>query len=109
MMGLVKRSGKRTVCGIVSSRNRKPPCGKSSCGNGFVPCGGFCVSTRIGPFVNYPGYGHRWRRRGVVVGEDASAADRDPQGAEIGGRHIRETDGFLPNARVSVKAPAKVE
>jgi hypothetical protein len=29
--------------------------GKSSCGNDFVPCGGFCVSTRIGPFVNYPG------------------------------------------------------
>ena len=29
--------------------------GKSSCGNGFVPCGGFCVSTEIGPFVNYPG------------------------------------------------------
>src|SRR5437899_5612580 len=28
MTGLVKRSGKRTVCGIVSSRNRKPPCGK---------------------------------------------------------------------------------
>src|SRR2546426_12180362 len=28
MRGLVKRSGKRTVCGMVSSRNRKPPCGK---------------------------------------------------------------------------------
>jgi hypothetical protein len=28
---------------------------KSSCRNGFVPCGGFCVSTEIGPFVNYPG------------------------------------------------------
>jgi hypothetical protein len=27
---------------------------KSSCGNGFVSCGGFCVSTEIGPFVNYP-------------------------------------------------------
>src|SRR5204862_4962765 len=28
MTGLMKRSGKRTVCGMVSSRNRKPPCGK---------------------------------------------------------------------------------
>jgi hypothetical protein len=28
---------------------------QSSCGNGFVPCGGFCVSTEIGPFVNYSG------------------------------------------------------
>src|SRR5207244_4527157 len=50
--------------------------GKSSCGNGFVPCGGFCVSTRIGPFVNYPGLdteSSRWfvadarQRRFVVV------------------------------------------
>ena len=29
--------------------------GKSSCRNGFVPCGGFCVSTEIGPFMNYSG------------------------------------------------------
>ena len=29
--------------------------GKSSSANGFVPCGGFCVSTEIGHYVNYPG------------------------------------------------------
>jgi hypothetical protein len=29
--------------------------GKSACRNGFVPCGGFCVSTEIGSFVNFPG------------------------------------------------------
>jgi hypothetical protein len=39
----------------VIAQSKASVVGKSSCGNGFVPCGGFCVSTEIGPFVNYPG------------------------------------------------------
>ena len=42
--------------------------GESSLANGFVPCGGFCVSTEIGPFVNYAGYRatKAWQRRNVM-------------------------------------------
>ena len=39
----------------VVARSKASVVGKSSSGNGFVPCGGFCVSTEIGPFVNFPG------------------------------------------------------
>ena len=39
----------------VVAQSKASVVGKSSSVNGFVPCGGFCVSTEIGPFVNYPG------------------------------------------------------
>ena len=54
--GLVEEVGEENSLwyGFVA-QSKASVVGKSSCGNGFVPCGGFCVSTRIGPFVNYPG------------------------------------------------------
>ncbi len=54
--GFVEEVGKENSLWYrVVAQSKASVVGKSSCGNGFVPCGGFCVSTELGPFVNYPG------------------------------------------------------